>query len=325
VKRALVTGGTGFVGSHLVDALLASGTAVTCTVRPTSDTRWLKGTGAQLVPCRLDDQGDLRKALVGVDLVYHVAGGSGLSSTAEFDYLNTELTRSVITACADAPKPPRLLYVSSLAAAGPSETGMPRSEEMPPAPISDYGRSKLAAEGVVQGFADRVQSTIVRPPVVYGPRDSATLNLFKLARLPLRPGVGANKPMSMIHVGDLVRGILVAADNDGTVGQTFFLAHPEPLTMGQLGRMLAQAQGKQGWTFPAPDPAIKVAALASEGFGRLFRRRVELNRDRAREITQPGWVCSPEKAERELGFRATVDHGEGLKATARWYAEAGWL
>ncbi|HEX5940289.1 MAG TPA: NAD-dependent epimerase/dehydratase family protein, partial [Dehalococcoidia bacterium] len=262
MKRCLVTGGTGFVGSHLVDGLLKKRQAVTCTIRPTSDTRWLKGIGAQLVPCRLDNPDDLAKALVGVNTVYHVAGAIAARNADEFMATNAGLTRSLIDACSLLAEPPRFVYISSLAAAGPSRPGEPRTETMPETPVSDYGRSKLAAEEIVRGYSDRLETVIIRPPVVYGPRDPAMLSVFKLAKSPLRPGVGSDRPLSLVYVDDLVLGIVLAGDSTVAAGGTYFMAHPEPLTTRQLGDMLAGILGSRGITIPVPDLAVKAAAAA---------------------------------------------------------------
>ncbi|MEX2238773.1 MAG: NAD-dependent epimerase/dehydratase family protein [Dehalococcoidia bacterium] len=324
-QRCLVTGGTGFVGSHLVEGLLTAGRPVTCTVRSTSDPRWLKGTGAQLVPCDLRRVDEIKKALFNVDLVFHVAGAINASSREEFLQVNAGLTLNLLGACADQEIPPRFVYVSSQAAAGPSRGVVPRDEGMPPEPVSDYGRSKLAGEEGVRAYSGRLPWVIVRPPVVYGPRDRAMLTVFKLARSPIRPTPGSNRPLSLIYVEDLVEGMLKAGTSDAADGRVYFLAHPEPTTMGGLGDALARVMGKRGVTVPIPAPVIKGAALISETAMGLLGRTAALNRDKAREITQPGWVCSTEKAERDLGFTATTPHEEGLAATAAWYRAAGWL
>lgn len=325
MTRCLVTGATGFVGSHLVDHLLAAGYPVSCTVRPTSDTRWIKGTGAQLVPCRLEDVEDVSKALFNVERVYHVAGAIAAASTTGFFDVNEGLTRSVLEACGRQEAPPRFVYVSSLAAAGPSLPGQRRTEEMPAAPVSDYGRSKLAGEQAVADFSDRVPGVIVRPPVVYGARDQAMLTVFRLAASPLRPAIGARKDMSLVHVTDLVRGIVMAGESEQAPGRTYFLAHPETLTMRALGDRLSQILGSGGRTVGVPDQLIPVAAAASEVAARILRRQATLTRDKAREIVQAGWACDPSRARQELGFEAQIPHDEGLRETASWYKQAGWL
>jgi nucleoside-diphosphate-sugar epimerase len=320
-----VTGATGFVGSHLVDGLLASGQAVTCAVRSTSDTRWLKGCGAQLVPCELDSREDLAKALTGVSSVYHVAGAIAARSADEFMRVNAGLTRAVVEASARAEPSPRFIYVSSLAAAGPSRPGTPRTEDMMAEPVSDYGRSKLAGEEVVREYGDRLPAVIVRPPVVYGPRDPAMLSVFKLAGSPLRPGVGSNRELSVIYVEDLVRGLIAAGGAEAALGQTYFLAHHQPITTRQLANQIAAITGSRGLTIPVPDVAVKGAAAVSEIILRPFGKAPTLSVDKARELTQSGWVCSAAKAEAELGFVASTGHADGLAATTKWYREAGWL
>ena len=196
---------------------------------------------------------------------------------------------------------------------------------MPAAPVSDYGRSKLAGEQAVRDYGDRLPATIVRPPVVYGPRDPAMLSVFRLARSPLRPGVGSDRALSLVFVEDLVLGLIAAAESDTAVGETYFVTHRDPLTTRQLADELATIYGRRGLTVPVPDLLVKVAAAAGETMLRPLGRTPTLSRDKAREITQPGWVCSPDKARDQLGFEAETAHRDGLTATADWYREVGWL
>lgn len=326
MPRALVTGATGFVGSHLVDGLLARGYAVSCAVRPSSDTRWLKGSGAQLVPCDIASVEEISKGLLNVSVVFHVAGAIAAPSLADFLAVNEGMTRNVLTACARQETPPRLVYVSSLAAAGPGTPENPRTEEMTAEPVSDYGRSKLAGEAVVRQFEARVAATIARPPVVYGPRDRATLTLFKLARSRLRPSPGRGRYLSVVYVDDLVTGLIAAAESDAAVGRTYFLTHSQPLTAAELANRLADTVGGgHGWGLPLPDVLIKLGAVVSDRGARVFGRQATLTRDKARELTQRGWVCSGSKALAELGFEATTAHDDGLAATTAWYQAEGWL
>jgi nucleoside-diphosphate-sugar epimerase len=324
MERCLVTGATGFVGSHLVDGLLARGRPVSCTVRSSSDTRWLKGNGAQLLPCDIADVAQVKRALRGVSTVFHVAGAIAAPSYEVFARVNEGLTRSVVEACASIEPAPRLVYVSSIAAAGPSLPGQPRSEEMPAQPVSDYGRSKHAGESVVAEFTN-VPATIVRPPIVYGPRDRGLLPVFRLARLPIRPKIGGERQVSLVAVEDLVAGLILAARSNEAVGETYFLTHPESMSMAELGALLSKLLGARGLTFPVPALAITAAASVVEPGARLLGFEPSLTRDKAREMTQARWVCDGSKAQRQLDFVAQTAHADGLAATAEWYRRAGWL
>jgi dihydroflavonol-4-reductase len=325
MTRCLVTGATGFIGSHLVEALLARGHEVICTVRPTSDPRWIAGTGAEVQRVGLDDGEGLGRALRGVTHVYHVAGALGGARAAELLRVNRDLTRSLIAACAGCDRPPRFLYVSSLAAAGPSPPGGAVSEEMPPRPVSPYGRSKLAGERAVAAFAGVVPATIVRPPVVYGPRDRGLLPVFRLLKLRLRPLIGRERRLSLIHVRDLVEGLMRAAETPGAVGHTYFITHPRPLTMEQVGETFARALGVRTVPVRVPDPLVWLAGALSEGAARLAGRPPVFNRAKAREMTRSSWVCDGSRARAELGFEAAIPHAQGIAETVRWYRVHRWL
>ncbi len=183
--NAFVTGGTGFVGAHLVDALRARGDRVTCLVRSPAKAQALGWTDVRTVRGDLDDSRALAEGCADADVVYHVAGRIAARSLDEFLAANRDGTRRVQEAAEGSPKRPRLVLVSSAAAGGPNPRGAPIDESAPARPVTDYGRSKLAAEELVRRC--RTPWSIVRPPVVYGERDTETLKLFRLARF----GIGA--------------------------------------------------------------------------------------------------------------------------------------
>ncbi len=181
--KAIVTGANGFVGSHLVERLLREGLEVVCLVRPTSDRKWIEGLSAQV---RAEDPGDveaLARAVAGADFVFHVAGLTRGLTDEEYLAVNAEGTRRIIEAVARSGAAiRRFVYVSSLAAVGPNPTDRPLDETSEPRPQDSYGRSKLAGERIVLEAGGRMPVTIIRPPAVYGPRDSNFLPLFRMAR-----------------------------------------------------------------------------------------------------------------------------------------------
>lgn len=307
--RALVTGGTGFLGSHLVDALLARGADVVCTVRKTSNLRWLAGKPVRTV------ESDFARALEGVTHVFHFAGVIQAPNLAEFMRGNRDLTRELIQACRGR-KLERFVYVSSLSAAGPSPDGRPRTEEDPPAPISNYGRSKLAGERETRALECGV--TIVRPPVVYGPRDAGLFELFKVAASGIEPLIGARKRYSIVHAQDLISGLLAAADADPG---TWFITNEEPVESDRLATLVGRAVGGRRRRIHIPDGALVAAAdlLALAGLEVMFTP------DKAKEIVQRAWVCSGAKARERLGFRPQVPLDRGLADTAGWYRREKWI
>jgi nucleoside-diphosphate-sugar epimerase len=312
--HALVTGGSGFVGSHLVDALLKRGFDVTCTIRPTSNLRWLTGKKV-----RLFDRGfaapDLSEALDGVTHVFHVAGVIQSPDEAGFMRGNRDLTRSLARACAHVPLE-RFVLISSLAAAGPCPGPDPVTEEDLPRPVSAYGRSKLAGEREALSIADRVPVTVIRPPVVYGPRDLGLYTLFRIARAGILPQIGARKLYSIIHVRDLIEGTLKAVFESGP--DCFFITNEVPAASNTLPSRIARSIGCKAVRFHISDGTLlwlaDIAALVGH-----------VHHDKAREIVQRRWVCSASKARTRLGFRASTTLEEGLGETAAWYRRERWL
>ncbi len=218
MNRVLLTGANGFVGSNLAAALVARGDRVTCLVRDDARAERLQPLDVEMAHWRgLDDLDSLRRAVAGRDVVYHVAGATKAVGKAALFHVNHEGTQNVARVCAEQPHPPVLVYVSSLAAAGPSSVDRPRVETDPLRPVSDYGRSKRAAELALRRHADRVPITIVRPPIILGPADREGLAMFRPVRR-FRAHVaprGGRHRYSLIHVGDLCELLILAAERAG--------------------------------------------------------------------------------------------------------------
>ena len=321
--RCVVTGASGFIGSHLVDALLTAGHEVIGIVRPTSDLRWLQDTAATLVPCAPGDN-KFVQALEGATHVYHVAGA--IAGSAQYLLaVNEGLTRRILEAAVEAGGMVRLIYVSTLSAAGSSIPGTARTEDMPANPVSDYGRSKLAGERAVLEFGDRLPSTIIRPPVVYGPRDRGLLGAFRLANIRLVPQIGRDRRLSLIYVDDLVRGIVLAGESAKATGKTYYMSHPETISMVEFGKALASALGRRSLPIPVNDILLRGAGRVAGWTARFGSPFGPFGSDKVVEMLQAGWVCDSSRALEDLGFIAEVSHQEGIERTARWYREQGWL
>lgn len=322
--RTLVTGATGFVGSHLIPALVQRNKDVRCLVRPTSDRRWLANHGVEFVFGDVSQPDACHKAVEGVDVVFHLAGLTKALRREDFFAVNVGGTANLLAACATQPKPPRIVIVSSLAAAGPAPEGLP-TEDAPCAPITPYGESKLEAEALAAKWQDAVPITVVRPPMVYGPHDRESLPLFRLAKLGLRFTVLGERRLSYVEVSDLVRGLLLAAETPRAIGRTYYLASPEPCRLGELLKLVASTVSRLNVPVPVPPLLILGAGFVSGWFARLRRRPHIFDRYKARDMVARHWVCNPRRAEEELGFRATVPLDVGLQRTAEWYRQQKWL
>lgn len=325
--RAVVTGGAGFIGSHLVEALLARGDQVTCVERPETARGWVEGLPARWRPIGLDDPVALSRAFDGADFVFHLAALTEAASPADLYRINTEGTAHVLEACERQDGfAPRLVYVSSIAASGPCRNRENLDPATIPFPLSHYGNSKLLAEAVVHAHADSVPATIVRFPSVYGPRERAVLKVFRLIRHGAALTVGDwDREVSMLFVQDAVQGLIAAADSDAAVGRTYLLAHPETVTWRGFALTAAAAMGSHPVLISIPAFVARTIAVTAEVIARLSRHGAILNRDRVRELCALRWVCDPSRAIAEAGFRPAFPLERGIPETARWYRGMGWL
>ncbi|HJU65900.1 MAG TPA: NAD(P)-dependent oxidoreductase [Gemmatimonadaceae bacterium] len=320
-RVALVTGASGFVGSHLVESLVADGWEARCLMRPRSERRWLPPE-ARVVEASLEDGAALRHALSGVHTVFHLAAVTSAHTVEEYGRVNVEGTRRVIEAVSAYASGAVLLYCSSMAAAGPSVAEGAARESDPPRPIGPYGASKLAAERLIA--AAGVRHVIVRPPTVYGPRDRDVLAMFRLVSYGVAPRIGqATQRLSMVHVDDLVEGLRRAAER-GAAGAVYYVSggvHSWREVVNALGR----AVGRGVREIAVPRAAADVAALGSRLVARLRRTKPLLTPERVRDMMQPAWVCDDSEARSQLGYLPRVSLEAGVKSTAAWYREHGWL
>jgi nucleoside-diphosphate-sugar epimerase len=320
---AFVTGAAGFVGSHVVEALLARGLEVRALVRRPEAEAALAAAGARPVRGALEDAAAVRGALTGVSTVYHVAG---LTSGAEADLhaVNADATRRLLALAGEVCPGARIVYVSSQAALGPSPRGTPLAEDAPCRPVSAYGRSKLAGEDAVR--ASPLAWTIVRPPAVYGPRDREFLRLFRIARSGLVPvfGTGAQE-LTLVYAGDLAEAIVAAGTSPAAAREVLHAGHPEIARSRDVARAAARALNRGAVLLPVPGvlagPIVALIARAAAAAG----RRTVVTPDKMAEFLAPAWLLDSRKADRLLGWRAATDLRTGFARTAAWYREAGWL
>lgn len=321
--KTLVTGATGFVGSHLAEALRRRGDEVTALARSAAKAAALEPLGVRVVSGDLHDRAALERAVEGQDVVYHVAGVVAARNEADFLAANRDGTRHVVEA-AERAGVGRLVFVSSMAAAGPTARGRPLRGDEPPRPVTAYGRSKLAAEGVVT--ASLLPWTIVRPPMVYGPRDQEVLKVFRMARLGIAPVLGdGTQELSAVHGADLADALVAAGTTAAAAGRTYYACHPEVFTGADMARAVGRAMGRRPAVIRVPAAIGRGVLRITETAARLAGQTTILTVDKANEFFQPAWTGDPEPLTRDTGWRAARDLDTGLAETYAWYRSAGWL
>ena len=331
--KAYVTGGTGFIGSHLVEQLVDQGYHVTCLIRKTSNLRWLnhlltaKSPQVELVIGDLHDSDVLAQHVRDADLVFHLAGLTKAPDAATYDRVNAGGTERLIEACLGArTNLDRFVYCSSLAAVGPSCDATPNTEDVTPQQLTDYGSSKLKGEMVVRECADRLPITIIRPPAVYGPRDTDIFLFFQMINRGVMPILGdADKLLSLVHVKDLVAGIYTAAVSERAIGETYFLTDGDIHTWMEIERIIADALEKYTFKVKVPFFLLDFLSIVTEAAAKISRQTPTLNRQKVRDLKQRFWICDSTKAQKELGYRPNYFLEKGIQETADWYRANGWL
>lgn len=303
--KALVTGASGYIGGHLVRALVSRGDKVTCLVRPTSRTAFLQGQPVSLVEGDLRERPSLMPAVRDQDVVFHLAAVISAAGRKPYEAANVLGTRNLVEAClAAAPGLKRFVFVSSIAAAGPSPEGEAPNEDNEPRPVSNYGRSKLESEKLVLAARDRLPVTILRPPNVLGPGQPELEEAVKMMRRRIAPSLGNGRPQtSLIDVEDLVRALILAAEDPRSVGQTFFVTDGHAYSWHEITRAVRDELGSRGPVLPIPYAVQIAAAWLSEKAARLSGRTPRLTREIVQAAKRYYWIYSGSKFERELGFR----------------------
>ncbi len=319
--KVLITGGTGFIGSHLVESLLKENFEVYCTVRNPSKLRFLKGLNVKIIKADLSDKNSLKEIDWQFDYIFNLSGITKAAHPEEFFQSNYMGTKNLIETVAEAnPNLKRFVHVSSLAAVGPCREGKPVDENTEPAPVSEYGKSKLMGEKAVLFFKDKIPITIIRPPAVYGPRDSDFLSFFKMVKMGvvfyLTEGL-----YSLVYVQDLVDGIILASRKNESLGETLFISDNKPYSTAEIVSSISEVLNKKPLKLKIP---LDIAKLLI-GIFQKFDKKSIINNDKLKELAQCCWVCSSAKAEQLLGYKTKTNLKEGMEWTAKWYKEKQWL
>ncbi len=327
LKSVMLTGASGFVGSHIAEALLRMELKPRIFVRQrTSLIDSLEKKGARIfVGTGPDDLIVIRKSLEGVDVVIHCAAAVKAICQEDYTWANVSFTENILRLLN---KNQRLVFISSQAAAGPSNHNPPVNEKQKPHPINEYGVSKLQAETIIHrwGYTHNENYIILRPCSVFGPREKDFYLLFKSIKkgLCMLPGNGRQR-LSIIHVDDLVRAVLTAAVTEKR-GQTYFVSNDEPCTWVQIGDTIKTALNKSMVL------TLKLPVSIASPLSRLFDAIVPLtgkpsllSYQKVIEMKQTAWVCSNLRIKQDLAWRPGLTLKQGIETTANWYLQEKWL
>jgi nucleoside-diphosphate-sugar epimerase len=313
--RVLVTGATGFVGSHIAQAFVEAGYEVRVGSRASSNERWISSLDTERVPLDLDGSAeDVSRAVHNVDVVVHAAGITRARRPGDYYSVNAGGTRSVATVALRAGVR-RLVLISSLAARGPDGHDHPES---------DYGRSKLEAETHLLALGGRMEAVVLRPAAVYGPRDTDLLPLFRMARAGWLPVPWGAAPLQPIYAEDAARAALAAAREPVGFGP-FPVAENRRYAWPDVAAGLEKSLGRTVRAVGLPAGAFVLAGRAAEWAAKPLSAVPIFDERRARDLALNAWTCDVSGTGEALGWQAEVSLLEGLERTARWYGQVGWL
>jgi nucleoside-diphosphate-sugar epimerase len=327
MRRALVTGASGFVGGHVVHALHARGICVRCLVRRSSRLDFIRPLAPELIFGDITQPETLGPALEDVDGVVHCAGLTRAHSRAEYFRVNEAGAGNLYSACRTRKdRIAKIIYVSSLAAFGPALNGVPVTEESTPRPVSDYGESKLAGRRMAESFMAELPFSIIVPPAVYGPNDPDFLVYFKFVARGIIPLAGKSPPsLSLVYAKDVAEAIVEALVDARSTGRSYLVDDGGIHTWTSLADTIGRAMNRRPRSMKIPAAILRGAGIIGDWQARLTGITPLISSQKVREILQNAWTCSSRRINNELGFFPHYSLEAGIEETLRWYLEHRWL
>ena len=318
---ALVTGATGFIGSHLVEELVAQNWKVTCLVRPKSRTRFLEYFPVHIVRGSVENRNFLFEAVEGQDYIFHLAARIRSARREVYNRANVLFTQQLAQACLQSnPDLKRFVYVSSIAAAGPSETGDIQDETRTPSPTSEYGRTKLKAEEAIAEIWHRVEATIIRPPNVYGPRQQETELLINLIKKRIVPVLKHDqKTTTLIYVKDLIMGMLESLKSPQTNRQVYYLTDERLYSWKEIILTIKKHVLGTSLYIPLHENIIYSAAWLTDVLKSIHLVRAYFGRRAWKAMVETSWLFSSGKAAKDFTFKAEYSLDQGIRETVAYY------
>jgi nucleoside-diphosphate-sugar epimerase len=314
MPRVLVTGATGFLGSHIAETLVQHDFTVRCTVRSSSSLKWLQNLNTETIAVDFNDEASLQGACEGVDVVVHNAGITRAKNDAEFFEVNTDVTERLAKAAIKA-KVSRFIFISSLEARGPDSFTTA---------ISAYGKSKLEAEHRLSNLQNDIETILLRPAGVYGPRDTDLLTLFQIAKYGFLTVPATNGRLQPVHGRDVAEAVLASIQGKAQLGP-FEIAEANTYSWQDMASKLEIAMNKKLRVVKIPREVFLSAGYASETVSKLINQAPKLDRRRAKSLAYYTYTCDTQPFKEAFGWQARISLQEGLQETAEWYKQNHWL
>ncbi len=324
---ALVTGANGFIGSHLVDQLLTSGCTVHGLVRESSNLKWLDASRVHLHRVDLARPDFIIPSLEELDYIFHCAGLTKAKSRSGYFQVNATPCSNLYEQCQKrGGRIKSIIHLSSLAATGPSHQGNLVDETTPCRPVTFYGQSKLVGEEIALRYSRSLPVTVIRPPVVYGPREENFFTFIKLIQKGWELQIGkGGKELSLIYVADLVQAMLIASDPSKHQARSYFVADGRVYLWEQVAKECARIMNVRLKTLKIPERVLNPVALFFELWTSFSSKPALFDRQRMVDIRQSSWSASPEKFFKAFDFEPQYELSRGLTETINWYQQEKWL
>jgi nucleoside-diphosphate-sugar epimerase len=322
--KAFITGGTGFIGSHLIDYLSNNNAEIYALVRDVNNLKWLSGYNIHFLEGNLSSLPSLPSD---IQTVFHVAGLTKAAKTADYYTVNQHGTASLFEALKRHKiRPEKVIILSSFAASGPSQDGIPVKEDQPPRPITDYGRSKLLAEQEALKYKDEFPIVILRATAIFGPRDKDFLSFFQFIKRGFLPALGFSpRFVSLCYVKDLVRACVQASQITVNSGEAFHIADPKPYTWDEFGRIAGEALDKRLRKVRIPLFAAYFLSLLFHLKNKIIASPEILDLNKYQDMKQRFWITDTEKSKEKLSFVTSYSISDAVLETVNWYIQEGWL
>jgi nucleoside-diphosphate-sugar epimerase len=321
-RKVLVTGASGFLGSHICEAAHEAGYEVHAIVRKTSSREWLNHDWITIHVAELDDREALSLTLKGIDAIVHAAAKLIGASEEEFFNINVEATRTLAEEACKAGVE-RFVFVSSRAAGGCGNTLEPKKETDPDRPLSGYGWSKKHAEEKLFEFRDKIKVISLRYVIIYGPRDKHLVRLFRIVNSNLVPLIGTEPIYTpMVYVRDAAYAVVAALQANVSSGSIYYISDGIPYTLDIVFDLIAAALGIRLKSIRIP---VWLGALLMGVVYGARRQEVAFTLGAVWEFRHRFRLVSPGKARVELDWQPQVTAHEGFAETVKWYRQRGWL